>query len=301
MFSLNVHRNLMHIDRNAHLQTIWDSHTNFYLFKLNLTNLWRVKKGGLAFIFGWIVNSVKCVLKVYFALSQNIFQLLFFSLVHSSDVWRTTWLRLIVAIQGDGIWWCFSSGTLRWRHHRSRFAAQVWNLECESSRKCPGSRKSESSRKSCSEANRISTTTTVKKDRPAWATTTKEATAKATTVAGTATVRFTDGNHLWGLVLWWVAISESSLLHVATIFFKYWHEAYISKVNNQYKLHSHNSHNLYRIGTVTARIQSNGEKLCLAMGLELTTLRSTMTNDNSDSVFLASLVPLYSGCLVWSS
>ena len=195
----------------------------------------------------------------------------------------------------------FRSGTLRWRHHRSRFAAQVWNLECESSRKCPGSRKSESSRKSCSEANRISTTTTVKKDRPAWATTTKEATAKATTVAGTATVRFTDGNHLWGLVLWWVAISESSLLHVATIFFKYWHEAYISKVNNQYKLHSHNSHNLYRIGTVTARIQSNGEKLCLAMGLELTTLRSTMTNDNSDSVFLASLVPLYSGCLVWSS
>ena len=43
-------------------------------------------------------------------------------------------------------------------------------------------------------------------------------------------------------------------------FFKYWSEAFISEVEIPHKLYSHNVHNLFRIGTVTA-IQSKGEKL----------------------------------------
>ena len=221
MFSLNVHQNLMHIDRNAHLQTIWDSHTNLYVFKLNLTNLWRVKKGRAIFYF-WMncQFSEKCTQRLFYSIPEYfpaaVFQFGSFkwclkdglASTHCSNSRR--WYLMVMVF--------FRSGTLRWRHHRSRFAAQVWNVECESSRKCPGSRKSESSRKSCSEANRISTTTPVKKDRPAGTTTTtKEATAKATTVAGTATatatVRFTDGNQLWGLSL----TISSSLLAFALI------------------------------------------------------------------------------------
>ena len=56
-----------------HPNTKWDSHTNVYLFKSNFTyymyqccvrrcvfSLLDLKKDGLAFIFQWIVNSVKC-------------------------------------------------------------------------------------------------------------------------------------------------------------------------------------------------------------------------------------------------
>ena len=45
---------------------------------------------------------------------------------------------------------------------------------------------------------------------------------------------------------------------------KYWHDVKIP-----YKLHSHNGHNMFRIGNVIARMQNNGEKPCWWQGLNL--------------------------------
>ena len=53
MFSMNFHQNLMHIHQNAHLQTLYETLIQTYIY-LNLTypNLGRVKKDGLTPLVG---------------------------------------------------------------------------------------------------------------------------------------------------------------------------------------------------------------------------------------------------------
>ena len=65
----------------------------------------------------------------------------------------------------------------------------------------------------------------------------------------------------------------------------------ISELKIPHKLHSQNDLNLFRIGTGTARNAQQWWKTLSATGVKLTTLRSTMANDEPDSGFMAFSVP----------
>ena len=79
-------------------------------------------------------------------------------------------------------------------------------------------------------------------------------------------------------------------------FFKYWLEAYISEIKIPYKLHSndgHKTHNLLENRHSYSKNSRQWWKTLLVTGLELTALRSTVADDNSDSIyssFLGALV-----------
>ena len=110
-------------------------------------------------------------------------------------VWRTAWATTSTL---DGIWWYFWwSGSIWWRHHRPRFAAQVWDLPSESSRRYP------SSRKPAAQASRSTTAATAEEERPAWTSTT----ATAAKEVASKTIQWawwgscSDGNHHLGPTL----------------------------------------------------------------------------------------------------